>query len=152
MYHGPGPTFSPYAGPEELSAPVACPRPFRTPRETPAARAQIARSLPWRPPATTKRSAETVRPIFWSNRPRAYVTRTADWDSYPSGRWGNAKSPAYGTLSDYQFMRRHTGSEKRAEKAKAAWGTSLNSLQDVVAVFVKYTSGAACCVGDRLIT
>ena len=103
---------------------------------------QIPRSLPWRPPATTKRSAEQVRPIFWSNRPRAYVTRTADWDSYPSGRWGNAKSPAYGTLSDYQFMRRHTGSEKRAEKAKAAWGTSLSSLQDVIAVFVKYTSGA----------
>ncbi len=69
------------------------------------------------------------------------MTRTADWDNYPNGRWGNARSPAYGTLSDYQFMRRHTSSEKRAEKAKAAWGTSLNSLQDVCAVFVKYTAG-----------
>jgi len=46
-----------------------------------------------------------------------------------------------GTLSDYQFMRRHTGSAKRAEKAKEAWGTSLNSLQDVYRVFTKYTSG-----------
>ena len=46
-----------------------------------------------------------------------------------------------GTLSDYQFMRRHTGSAKRAEKAKEAWGTSLNSLQDVCKVFTKYTSG-----------
>lgn len=83
-----------------------------------------------------------VRPIFWSNRPRAYLNRTANWDSYPSGRWGNSASPAYGTLSDYQFMRRHTANEKRAEKAKAAWGTSLTSLQDVYDVFVKYTSGA----------
>lgn len=103
--------------------------------------AQITRPLPWRPAATSKRSTEQVRPIFWSNRPRAYIKRTADWDSYPSGRWGNAASPAYGTLSDYQFMRRHTGSEKRAEKAKAAWGTSLTSLQDVYEVFTKYTSG-----------
>ena len=47
-----------------------------------------------------------------------------------------------GTLSDYQFMRRHTGSTKRAEKAKEAWGASLNSLQDVYRVFTKYTSGA----------
>ena len=47
-----------------------------------------------------------------------------------------------GTLSDYQFMRRHSGSTKRAEKAKEAWGASLNSLQDVYRVFTKYTSGA----------
>ena len=40
-------------------------------------------------------------------------------------------------------MRRHTGSTKRAEKAKEAWGNSLNSLQDVYRVFTKYTSGAA---------
>ena len=38
-------------------------------------------------------------------------------------------------------MRRHTGSTKRAEKAKEAWGNSLNSLQDVYRVFTKYTSG-----------
>ena len=48
-----------------------------------------------------------------------------------------------GTLSDYQFMRRHTGSTKRAEKAKEAWGNSLNSLQDVYRVFTKYTSGGS---------
>ena len=39
-----------------------------------------------------------------------------------AGRWGNAKSPAYGTLSDYQFMRRHSGSEKRREKARRRVG------------------------------
>lgn len=42
-------------------------------------------------------------------------------------------------------MRRHTGSQKRAEKAKEAWGASLNSLQDVFRVFTKYTSGVLCC-------
>ena len=40
-------------------------------------------------------------------------------------------------------MRRHTGSTKRAERAKEAWGNSLNSLQDVYLVFTKYTSGGA---------
>lgn len=60
---------------------------------------------------------------------------------YPSGRWGNAKSPAYGTLNDYQFMRRHTSNEQRLGKAKAAWGADLTSVEDVVNVFVKYTSG-----------
>ncbi|KAK9842600.1 hypothetical protein WJX81_008347 [Elliptochloris bilobata] len=104
-------------------------------------KAQRPRPLPWRKAPSHKRLAEEVRPIHWSNRPKAYLTRTADWDSFPAGRWGNARSPAYGTLSDYQFMRRHSGSEKRREKARAAWGASLNSVADVVNVFVKYTSG-----------
>lgn len=56
-------------------------------------------------------------------------------------RWGNAKSPAYGTLSDYQFMRRHSTSTKRREKARQQWGDSLSSVDDIIAVFVKYTSG-----------
>ena len=63
---------------------------------TRTSRMQIARTLPWRPAATSKRQTEQVRPIFWSNRPRAYLKRTSDWDSYPAGRWGNSASPAYG--------------------------------------------------------
>jgi methylenetetrahydrofolate reductase (NADPH) len=59
-------------------------------------------------------------------------------------RWGNSRSPAYGTLSDYQFMRRHSGSEKRREAAKAAWGEQLGGVADVQQVFVNY-----CKVGAR---
>ena len=38
------------------------------------------RSLPWRQPANGKRTGEGVRPVFWANRPAAYIKRTADWD------------------------------------------------------------------------
>ncbi len=58
-------------------------------------------------------------------------------------RWGNARSPAYGTLSDYQFMRRHTSTEKRAQKARQSWGATLNGVDSVAAVFAKYTKGEA---------
>ncbi|KAK9819788.1 hypothetical protein WJX72_002386 [[Myrmecia] bisecta] len=104
-------------------------------------KSKVPRTLPWRKPAGNRRSEENVRPIFWSNRPKSYLHRTTDWDNYPSGRWGNSRSPAYGTLSDYQFMRRHSGNEKRKEKAISCWGASLSSVEDVIAVFVKYTSG-----------
>jgi len=57
-------------------------------------------------------------------------------------RWGNAQSPAYGTLSDYQFMRRHSTNAKHLEKARQQWGKSLSSVEDVISVFVNYTSGA----------
>ena len=38
------------------------------------------RSLPWRQPANGKRTGESVRPVFWANRPAAYIKRTSDWD------------------------------------------------------------------------
>ena len=47
--------------------------------------AQRPRTLPWRKATTHKRMSEEVRPIHWSNRPKAYLTRTADWESFPAG-------------------------------------------------------------------
>lgn len=39
-------------------------------------------------------------------------------------------------------MRNHTSSEKSKEKALAQWG-SPKTVDDVIAVFVKYTAGGA---------
>lgn len=103
---------------------------------------KVPRPLPWRHiPSSGQRAEERVRPIFWSNRPKSYVTRTASWNEYPNGRWGNSRSPAYATLSEHPFMRRHTGSDKRKERARVAWGAELPGLDAVVDVFVKYCSG-----------
>lgn len=96
-------------------------------------------SLPWRcVPRNSQRALEGVRPIHWSNRPRSYHHRTADWDRFPSGRWGDSASPAYGTLAGYPFMRRHGKSDARRERALAAWGRSLSSVADVRDVFVRH--------------
>lgn len=118
---------------------------------------KVPRKLPWRASPTAKRCEEMVRPIFWSNRPKSYIKRTEDWDKYACNRsrsvksfdcwvmfvsrWGDCRSPAYGTLSDYPFMRPHTRNEKRLEKAREAWGESLTCLDDVIQVFIKYTKG-----------
>lgn len=57
------------------------------------------------------------------------------------GRWGNSRSPAYATLSEHPFMRRHTSSDKRKQRARTAWGAELPGLEAVVDVFVKYCQG-----------
>jgi hypothetical protein len=28
---------------------------------------------------------EEVRPIYWANRPRSYLSRTLHWDDFPNG-------------------------------------------------------------------
>lgn len=62
---------------------------------------EIVNRLPWKPSLTPSRSKETVRPIFWRNRPRSYVNRTIAWDEFPNGRWGDSRSPAFGDLDGY---------------------------------------------------
>ncbi|CAI0541021.1 unnamed protein product [Linum tenue] len=65
---------------------------------------KISRSLPWRRPANVFRVKEEVRPIFWANRPKSYISRTVGWDQYPHGRWGDSGNPSYGGLSDHQVQ------------------------------------------------
>jgi methylenetetrahydrofolate reductase (NADPH) len=50
---------------------------------------------------TPNRRNETIRPIFWANRTKSYISRTENWDEYPNGRFGDSRSPAYGELDGY---------------------------------------------------
>jgi len=57
-----------------------------------AARGGLAvhrRKLPWRASAVPERESEAVRPIFWANRSKSYIQRTAAWQEYPTGRWAD---------------------------------------------------------------
>jgi len=122
---------------EPAAAAIAAAAPAATSPSTQAPQ-QARPALPWRcVPRNSQRALEGVRPIHWSNRPRSYHHRTADWDRFPSGRWGDACSPAYGTLSGYPFMRRHGKSDARKARALAAWGTPT-SVGDVRQLFVRF--------------
>ena len=79
-------------------------------------REQIA-PLPWRPSLAPHRRAESIRPIFWANRVKSYVSRTDDWDEFPNGRWGDSRSPAYGDLDGYPISIGISASE-----AYSLWG------------------------------
>lgn len=96
------------------------------------------RGFPWRTSAHEKRSEETVRPIFWSNKPKSYVERTQAWDEFPNGRWGNSSSPAYGEFkgSHYYATPFGTSSDRRV-----AWGESPLSVAEIAKVFVGYVEG-----------
>jgi len=98
---------------------------------------KVTRPLPWRPPTNTRRTKEDVRPIFWANRPRSYISRTTSWDQFPRGRWGDASSPAYGSLTDHQFLRKKT----RSKKMQKEWVVPLTTTEDVHEVFAKYCAG-----------
>eukprot|EP00127_Corallochytrium_limacisporum_P007433 Clim_evm36s251 gene=Clim_evmTU36s251 len=97
------------------------------------------RALPWRSSASTRRSSEDVRPIFWSSRPKSYLNRTQDWDDFPNGRWGNSDSPAFGDLTDYHIFQLDSKCADN-KHLQAQWGSELKSEQDVYDVFCKYLS------------
>ena len=97
------------------------------------------RTLPWRQAANAKRSNETVRPIFWSSRPKAYIYRTRHWDEFPNGRWGKSDSPAFGELKDYYLF--YLKSKSPRTELLSMWGNELRSEQEVWDVFYNYLSG-----------
>lgn len=59
---------------------------------------------------------------------------------FPSlGRWGDARSPAFGDLYDYHLCSFKTGS---AEDRRKLWGAAPSTLRDIYEVFVSYLEGA----------
>ena len=94
--------------------------------------------LPWKTTAHGLRAQqETVRPIFWAQRPKSYVSRTQSWNDFPNGRWGDSSSPAFGDLSEY-YMFTSKSNEKDRRKM---WFREIKSLDDVSSIFIDYLEG-----------
>ncbi|XP_042061346.1 methylenetetrahydrofolate reductase 2-like [Salvia splendens] len=98
---------------------------------------KISRSLPWRRPTNIFRVKEDVRPIFWANRPKSYISRTIGWDQFPHGRWGDSQNASYGALTDYQFMRPRS----RDKKLQEEWAVPLKSVEDIYEKFMSFCLG-----------
>ncbi|KAJ1879644.1 methylenetetrahydrofolate reductase (NAD(P)H) met13, partial [Kickxella alabastrina] len=95
---------------------------------------QELRPLPWNPSLSEKRAGENVRPIFWRNHARSYIKRTELWDEFPNGRWGDARSPAYGELVHGAQVR------LSATQALRKWGQPA-AVADIKQLFVEYCRG-----------
>lgn len=89
-------------------------------------------ALPWKQSLGLGRREEDVRPIFWRNRGKSYVTRTQEWDEFPNGRWGDSRSPAFGELDAYGIGLTGTNESNRKK-----WGEP-KSVKDVADLFVRY--------------
>ena len=95
----------------------------------------LAKPLPWRQSLGLNRRDETVRPIFWRNRKTSYIARTADWDEFPNGRWGDSRSPAFGELDAYGIGLKGTN----AVNIKL-WGRP-KTLREITNLFVRFLNG-----------
>ena len=99
------------------------------------------KELPWRQSASDDRkTSEDVRPIYWSNRPVSYLTRTENWDDFPNGRWGDIASPSFGELNQYHAIRAGSKSDKVKARRKKMWGEP-KSIKDITDVFVSFCKG-----------
>ncbi|KAF9054512.1 methylenetetrahydrofolate reductase-domain-containing protein [Panaeolus papilionaceus] len=95
-------------------------------------RIETIKPLPWRQSLTPTRRQESIRPIFWANRTKSYISRTENWDEYPNGRFGDSRSPAYGELDGYGVWIKQT-----KENALKLWGHP-ETLADVTTLFAKF--------------
>lgn len=61
--------------------------------------------------------------------------REATWDDFPNGRWGDARSPAYGQIDGYGVSLHVTVSQ-----ALRLWGTP-KTTEDINSVFIRHLRG-----------
>eukprot|EP00939_MAST-03C_sp_MAST-3C-sp1_P001485 g1485.t1 len=101
------------------------------------------RALPWKMPQRGTRGGtkEEVRPIFWSQRPLSYISRTRSWGEFPNGRWGDADSPAYGELTDYYLAFKR---KKKADVRLKQWGVPQCDA-DINDFFRRVVTGEVTC-------
>lgn len=104
------------------------------------------KELPWKRSSGPRGVSETVRPIFWKNNHKSYLSKTWYWDEFPNGVWGDSRSPAFGNLTDHfvSFCKEYISvkdSAKKLKQLKKMWGESLASLEDVSKVFINYIEG-----------
>jgi methylenetetrahydrofolate reductase (NADPH) len=96
---------------------------------------ETVKRLPWTKSLAVNRTNESVRPIFWKNRPKSYISRTASWDDFPNGRWGDSRSPAFGDLDGYGVKLKYP-----MDHCLKLWGQPV-TLTDVADLFVDYIHG-----------
>ncbi|KAF8141572.1 methylenetetrahydrofolate reductase-domain-containing protein [Boletus edulis] len=95
-------------------------------------RIETIKPLPWRQSLTPSRRQENIRPIFWANRAKSYLSRTENWDEFPNGRFGDSRSPAYGELDGYGVSLKQT-----KEEALKLWGEP-KSFSDIAEIFARF--------------
>lgn len=100
------------------------------------------RKLPWTQVADQTRADENVRPIFWGNRPESYIRRTATWDDFPNGRFGNRSSPAYGEWTFVSYSK-ESWEKIKADRVKM-WGAAPTKIEEIQGVFKKFLNNEDC--------
>lgn len=83
----------------------------------------------WYQSLTPNRRQESIRPIFWANRTKSYISRTENWDEYPNGRFGDSRSPAYGELDGYGVWIKQTVRWRPSARFKYTSLTMYSCLQ-----------------------
>jgi len=80
-------------------------------------------------------SLTTVKPIHWRNRPASYNLRTATWDEFPNGRWGDSRSPAFNQLNELDVLL------KVSRQSAEQWWGFPTCAQDVGQLVIGYLTG-----------
>ncbi|KAG0261132.1 hypothetical protein DFQ27_003137 [Actinomortierella ambigua] len=78
---------------------------------------------------------QALKPLIWKPAPDDITGRSETWDDFPNGRWGDARSPAFGDLDGY-------GISLKVEPRRALelWGRP-NKADNITKLFVDFIEG-----------
>ena len=84
------------------------------------------------------RTEEAVRPIFWSIKPKSYVSQTHSWEDFPNGRWSSSNAATFSLTQDVGFTSFSKKQSADPEARRAMWGEEITKVANIVEVFKKF--------------
>lgn len=97
------------------------------------------RRWPWQRSAEPRRTEEAVRPVFWAQRPQSYMRRSADWRTFPNGRWSGGAAGDLAAYAAWPTLGPESAEKFRADRRKI-WGAPA-SAEELAGVFAGYFRG-----------
>ena len=88
-----------------------------------------------------ERVQEEVRPIFWSIKPKSYVSQTRRWDNFTNGRWGDITSPSFTLKPDEGFISFTKKQSQAPEAKKKLWGQEVLNVASIANIFTQFVQG-----------
>ncbi|KAH9413484.1 hypothetical protein DERP_007962 [Dermatophagoides pteronyssinus] len=92
--------------------------------------------IPWRQSQHYQRINESIRPIFWSNRPKSYIHRTRKWTQFPTTNWSTEfSSNLDSNLTDFpQYLNFNLSPDTKKRLSEC------ENLQQLYAIFDDFYS------------
>lgn len=109
------------------------------------------RTLPWRVATNYRRVGESVRSVFWINRPKSYIHRTAHWKDFSYASWSSSTMSSISeSMSSYYSFLEVSNSKQQLDVLLGEQPTASNLNQVFYSYYSRYSTNFDTANGETL--
>lgn len=109
------------------------------------------RTLPWRVATNYRRVGESIRSVFWINRPKSYIHRTSHWKDFSYASWSSSTMSSISeSMSSYYSFLEVSNSKHQLDGALGEQPTASSLNQVFYSYYSRYSTNFDTANGETL--